>query len=129
VDDLLIPTGQFMEVFETPFNFLEMKAIGADLDSVQGGYDHNFVLIEAAGKETGLAGHAAELYDPLSGRVMRLYTIRTRTAILLRQFFGRHDHRKKRTGLCKACRPLPGATAVPRFTQPTALSEYHITAR
>lgn len=74
VDDLLIPTGQFMEVFETPFNFLERKAIGADLDSVEGGYDHNFVLIEAKGKETGLAGHAAELYDPLSGRVMRLYT-------------------------------------------------------
>jgi aldose 1-epimerase len=74
VDATLIPTGQFMEVFETPFNFLEMKAIGADLDSVRGGYDHNFVLIEAHGKETGLAGHAAELYDALSGRVMRLYT-------------------------------------------------------
>jgi aldose 1-epimerase len=28
VDDLLIPTGQFIEVFETPFNFLEMKTIG-----------------------------------------------------------------------------------------------------
>ncbi len=72
VNDSLIPTGKFMEVFETPFDFLEPKAIGRDILHVPGGYDHNFVLFEA--KETGLAGPAAKLYDPFSGREMHLYT-------------------------------------------------------
>lgn len=72
VNDSLIPTGEFMEVFETPFDFLEPKAIGRDIQQVSGGYDHNFVLFEA--KETGLAGPAAILYDPLSGREMKLFT-------------------------------------------------------
>lgn len=72
VNDSLIPTGEFMEVFETPFDFLEAKSIGRDIQNVPGGYDHNFVLFEA--KETGLAGPAAILYDPLSGREMKLFT-------------------------------------------------------
>lgn len=72
VNDSLIPTGEFMEVFETPFDFLKAKSIGRDIQNVPGGYDHNFVLFEA--KETGLAGPAAILYDPLSGREMKLYT-------------------------------------------------------
>lgn len=72
VNDSLIPTGEFMEVFETPFDFLEAKTIGRDIHNVPGGYDHNFVLFEA--KETGLAGPAAILYDPLSGREMKLFT-------------------------------------------------------
>lgn len=72
VNDSLIPTGEYLEVFETPFDFLEAKKIGRDIQNVPGGYDHNFVLFEA--KETGLAGPAAILYDPLSGREMKLFT-------------------------------------------------------
>lgn len=72
VNDSLIPTGEYLEVFETPFDFLEAKTIGRDIQNVPGGYDHNFVLFEA--KETGLAGPAAILYDPLSGREMKLFT-------------------------------------------------------
>ena len=72
VNDSLIPTGEYLEVFETPFDFLEAKKIGRDIQNVPGGYDHNFVLFEA--KETGLAGPAAILYDSLSGREMKLFT-------------------------------------------------------
>lgn len=122
VDDLLIPTGQFREVFETPFNFLEMKPIGADLGSVPGGYDHNFVLlIEAAGKEKGLSGHAAELYDPLSGRVMRLYTTEPGLQFYSGNFLdgtitGKNGHvYVKHAGLCLEPQRFPDSPNQPHF--------------
>lgn len=50
VDDLLIPTGELMDVIDTPFDFRKGKAIGQDITEAHpqltlgGGYDHNFVL-------------------------------------------------------------------------------------
>lgn len=50
VDSLLIPTGQTMDVENTPFDFRTEKSIGRDIDSqdtqlrLGNGYDHNFVL-------------------------------------------------------------------------------------
>lgn len=50
VDDRLIPTGAFMEVAGTPFDFRTPKPIGRDIGAdhpqlkIAGGYDHNFVL-------------------------------------------------------------------------------------
>ncbi|MBR4868953.1 MAG: galactose mutarotase [Clostridia bacterium] len=50
VDDLLIPTGEYMAVEGTPFDFRIAKPIGQDLEKehpqllLGGGYDHNFVL-------------------------------------------------------------------------------------
>ena len=64
VNDSLIPTGQILPVNNTPFNFLSTKKIGKDIDRVNGGYDHNFVINK---KDSGMAV-AAELYDPTSGR-------------------------------------------------------------
>jgi aldose 1-epimerase len=66
VDDQLIPTGKVAFVVNTPFDFTKSKPIGRDISQVKGGYDHNFVL-----KEIGLA---AEVYDPTSGRVMKIHT-------------------------------------------------------
>ncbi len=50
VDSLLIPTGEWMDVTDTPFDFRTPKPIGQDLEkshpqlALGGGYDHNFVL-------------------------------------------------------------------------------------
>ena len=50
VDDLLIPTGELLDVTDTPFDFRVAKPIGRDLNEAHpqlrlgGGYDHNFVL-------------------------------------------------------------------------------------
>lgn len=74
VDKEGIPTGQLLEVTDSPFNFLKMKTIGTDLGRVPGGYDHNYVLVKTNGNEQGKAELAAEVCDPLTGRVMRLYT-------------------------------------------------------
>lgn len=44
VDENLIPTGEIASVEGTPMDFREDTAIGARIDQVEGGYDHNFVL-------------------------------------------------------------------------------------
>ncbi|WP_406015007.1 galactose mutarotase [Streptomyces sp. NBC_00984] len=56
-----LPTGEFLPVDGTRFDFREPGPVGA-------GYDHNFVL-DGAG-----SGPAAELYDAASGRVLTVTT-------------------------------------------------------
>lgn len=76
VDSALIPTGQLAPVTGTPFDFHAPTAIGARIneDDVQirygHGYDHNFVLKPA---DSGLT-HAAHVLEPISGRIMDVYT-------------------------------------------------------
>lgn len=119
VNDSLIPTGKFNEVFETPFDFLEAKAIGRDIQNVPGGYDHNFVLFEA--KETGLAGPAAILYDPLSGREMKLYTSEPGLQFYSGNFLdgtitGKNGHvYVKHAGLCLEPQHFPDSPNQPHF--------------
>ncbi|MBX2966651.1 MAG: galactose mutarotase [Cyclobacteriaceae bacterium] len=72
VNNESIPTGKFIEVVDTPFDFLKPKAIGRDIQHVPGGYDHNFVLNEITGASP--VKLAAKLYEPVSGREMQLFT-------------------------------------------------------
>ncbi|MGE0078533.1 MAG: aldose epimerase family protein [Bacteroidales bacterium] len=44
VNEQLIPTGEKRDLTGTPFDFRQPKAIGADIDLVDGLYDHCFVL-------------------------------------------------------------------------------------
>jgi aldose 1-epimerase len=70
VDSTLIPTGIIQKVAGTPWDFRTAKPIGKDIKAVGGnpvGYDHNFVL------EKG-ASWAAEVYEPTSGRLMKVVT-------------------------------------------------------
>ena len=69
VNDVLIPTGQMLAVKGTPMDFNQPKRIGDDLDKVQGGYDHNWIL----NKEAGLQ-NVANVTDPQSGRVLTVFT-------------------------------------------------------
>jgi aldose 1-epimerase len=70
VDTVLIPTGQLPDVKNTPMDFTSAKAIGKDIASVPGGYDHNWVL-NRKGNELE---HVATAYDATSGRVMEVFT-------------------------------------------------------
>ena len=76
VDAGLIPTGELRPVAGTPMDFTRATAIGArienDYEQLQfgGGYDHNWVL-NKEGKDMTLA---AVVYEPTSGRVMKVYT-------------------------------------------------------
>ena len=67
VDGKLIPTGEVRSVAGTPFDFRKAKPIGRDIEAA-GGYDHNWCLAGEGLRE------AARLSEPVSGRVMTVYT-------------------------------------------------------
>lgn len=79
VDQNLIPTGNPVPVKGTPFDFRTTKSVGKDIfvpDSqfiyCNGGYDHNFVLKKGPVYK-GLS-FVARLSDPMSGRIMEVYS-------------------------------------------------------
>ena len=78
VDDTLIPTGELRNVAGTPFDFRHSAPIGARIRdasdaqiAIGRGYDHNFVL---RGGVTATPKLAARVEDPISGRVVELFT-------------------------------------------------------
>lgn len=75
-DAALIPTGEVRAVAGSPLDFTQTKPVGRDLaalkgEGLPGGYDHNFVIDSAKPGDLTLA---AELYDPTSGRTMKVST-------------------------------------------------------
>lgn len=70
VNDKLIPLGKNIDVKGTPFDFTTSKVIGKDMDSVKGGYDHNWVLR----KSEDNIQKVAVLYHVASGRIMEVFT-------------------------------------------------------
>jgi aldose 1-epimerase len=70
VNDQLIPDGRQLAVLGTPMDFTMAKSMGQDIARVAGGYDHNFVLNTVAAD----IPLAARVYDPVSGRIMEMYT-------------------------------------------------------
>jgi aldose 1-epimerase len=75
VENTLIPTGTLQPVKGTPFDFLQFKVIGQNINDDDPqlkngkGYDHNFVL----NKHT-LAKPVAVVKSPVTGIVMDVYT-------------------------------------------------------
>jgi aldose 1-epimerase len=78
IDAGLIPTGEIAPVAGTPFDFRKPVAIGARINDANdqlklaGGYDHNFVLNDAA--TSGGVRDAAFVVDPASGRTLKVLT-------------------------------------------------------
>lgn len=70
VDDSLLPTGDMLAVAETPMNFFDPQAIGSRIGSVDGGYDHCYVI----NRELDGLALAARVAHPGSGRVMEVFT-------------------------------------------------------
>lgn len=77
VDAGSIPTGELAEVTGTPFDLRQSTVIGDSIAlpheqlRIGRGYDHNFVLNQKADHRLNLA---AMVRDPVSGRVMQVYT-------------------------------------------------------
>lgn len=77
VNEELIPTGGFMQVKNTPFDFTEGRRIGQDInaDHIQlamgHGYDHCYII---NGALNGKMVHDATLFEPKSGRFMEVYS-------------------------------------------------------
>lgn len=76
IDNTSIPTGGLAKVAGTPFDFRRSHVIGARINAKTtqikngSGYDHNFVLNGA----NGVLKRAARVEDPLSGRVLTVFT-------------------------------------------------------
>jgi aldose 1-epimerase len=78
VDDTLIPTGAFLAVAGTPYDFRQAKPIGKDIRDGHShqlmtgkGYDMNWVISRAKSARPRLV---AQVESPDSGRVLRLYS-------------------------------------------------------
>ena len=77
VNEKLIPTGEFMEVENTPFDFRKPTAIGDRInqENIQlkngAGYDHNWVISKT---NTSEIKQVATLYEPNSGRLMEVWS-------------------------------------------------------
>jgi aldose 1-epimerase len=123
VDDTLIPTGELMDVSDTPFDLRHSRAIGDGVDSdhpqmiLGGGYDHNFVLNEDVGEFT----FAAEVIDPTSGRVLRCYTTEPGVQFYVGNFLDgtltgkRGSTYPKRSGFCLEPQHFPDSPNQPNF--------------
>ncbi|MDR0644112.1 MAG: galactose mutarotase [Treponema sp.] len=70
IDVYGIPTGTILPVQSTPFDFKIRKPIGNDIELTPNGYDHCFVIDGDIGK----LRPCAEVFDPVSGRNMRVFT-------------------------------------------------------
>jgi aldose 1-epimerase len=124
VDGSLIPTGVLQSVAGTPFDFVTPAPIGARLghDHEQlrhaGGYDHTWALDDAA--------VAAEVYAPVSGRRMRVYTTQPGVQIYSGNFLdgsvrGKGGTRYVRhAGFCLETHHFPDSPNQPAFPR-TAL--------
>lgn len=88
-------------MLETPFDFTIMKMIGARIGEIKGGYDHNYVLNKKSPGELSLA---AKVSEPISGRIMEVFT--TEPGV---QFYTGNSLRGKLTGKSGKKYPTHGA--------------------
>ena len=76
VDSTLIPTGEIRDVIETPFDFLQPKKVGRDIEknneqiNYGNGYDHCWVL----NNYSDGVRFVASAYDDSSGRLLEVYS-------------------------------------------------------
>lgn len=122
VFERLIPTGEFVPVEGTVFDFRQPRRVGQDInaDEVQlkygQGYDHNFVIDNYDGSVVKVAA----VEDPASGRRMEVYT--DQPAI---QFYAGNcvapqtgkggASYGKRSGLCLETQAIPNSINQPGF--------------
>lgn len=115
VDETLIPTGNLQPV-DGPMDFREPKKIGQDIEKVKGGYDHNYVL-----NNEGRFEKVAELFDPVSGRVMAVITSEPGLQFYSGNFLdGSITGKKgivytKHSGLCLETQHFPDSPNRPEF--------------
>jgi aldose 1-epimerase len=123
VDANLIPTGELKPVKGTPFDFLTPHAIGERIDAddeqlrLGHGYDHNFVLDHPPGN----LAEAAEVYEPTTGRILRVMTtqpgIQLYTGNFLDGSIAGKEGRvyKRRYALCLETQHFPDSPNHPQF--------------
>lgn len=123
VDSGLIPTGELAPVAGTPFDFRDPTAIGGRIAGADpqlrygGGYDHNFVIDDY----DGTLRYAAGVYEPVSGRLMEVYTTEPGIQFYSGNFLDGSDMGKGgtayglRAGFCLETQHFPDSPNKPGF--------------
>lgn len=127
VDKHFIPTGEFISVKGTPWDFLEKHSILSRIDLVPGpapgGYDHNYVLSGTLdtfrGSRISLR-KVSKAVHPASGRVMELFSnapgVQFYTGNFLDHTVGKGGKvYKKHYGFCFETQGFPNAVNQPKF--------------
>jgi len=115
IDATSIPTGELRAVKGTPMDFTRPARIGARINDSDeqlkfgSGYDHNYVLNKTAGE----LSFAARLSDPVSGRIMEVYT----TEPGMQLYTGNFLTGKAPNDVGKGGKPYPVRSAVCLETQ------------
>ena len=119
IDNSLIPSGKFIQVENTPFDFRTPKPIGRDIDALAdtiGGYDHCFLIDGTIGELRPFA----DVYEPFSGRSIKGFTtqpaLQFYTGVQLRPMPGKigsvYD---KFSGFCLETQHFPDSPNRPEF--------------
>ena len=123
VDKGLITTGKLEKVEGTPFDFRTFHKIGERINDKDQqleygmGYDHNWVL----NNYNGSVREVAELYEPVSGRLMQVFTDQPGLQFYSGNFLdgtikGKGGKMyKHRTGLCLETQHYPDSPNKPDF--------------
>ena len=138
VDDELIPTGELINVDNTPMDFRTPKQIGLDINQsfeqlkYTGGYDHSYVI----NKATTDIEKIAILSDENSGRIMEVYSdclgvqFYAGNFIENNKIIGKENCLyKNRSGVCLETGFLPDSINQENFKSPFIKSgeKYHTT--
>lgn len=123
VDKVLIPTGEVKSVKGGPFDFTSAKKIGLDINAedeqitLGGGYDHCY----AFDKAPGAYGKIARVEEPVSGRVMEVFTTEPGVQLytgnnLDGHLVGKYSAKyTKRSGFCLETQHYPDSPNKPNF--------------
>lgn len=128
LNDKMIPTGEFLDVAGTPFDFREFKKIGQDIHTknrqleLGKGYDHCFIIDKKSSKiHDKILPLAATLYHEKSGRTLEVLTtepsVQVYTANYLnRQFTGKNGQKYQQyDGVCLETQHFPDSPNQPNF--------------
>lgn len=123
VDEMLIPTGEELDITGTPFDFRTPKTIRQDIGKeheqlkVCGGYDHNYCL-----SKSGEVRHAITAYCKSSGITMDCYTDRPGVQLYTGNFLeskkGKGGAMRKYQGFCLETQTYPNSPNEPLFPTP-----------
>jgi len=111
-----IPTGELKDFDGTALDFRKQKALGKDIELMEDGYDHNFVL-----NNQGEFAKVAELYEPKSGRRLVMFTTEPGLQLYTANAFdGKTVGKKERAyekfaGICLEAQHFPNSPNQPNF--------------
>lgn len=126
-DETQIPTGELAKVEGTPMDFRAPKELGLDINAddkqikIGSGFDHCFAI---DGYSKGKLSAAAELYSPLSGICLNVYTTQPGIQVYTGNFLdGSGESKsgrmyKNRDGVALECQNFPNSPNVAHFPSP-----------